>query len=186
MTHKVVFQTERLSVRVSTASDEDVDFLYALWTNRTVMRNVGFPCGLQITRDDVKKQLEQQGATEYDVRLLVFEKTTGRCLGECKLGLPGEDGISETDVKLLPEFWGNGYGTEIKRALVDYLFTHTDCKGVRGTPNRANIASQKMQEAVGGRRVGEGVFVFPAHKRAFTEDVPYYEYLVTREDWETR
>ena len=41
-----------------------------------------------------------------------------------------------------------------------------------------------MQEAVGGKRVGEEVFRFPEEMRAYTCDVPHYIYMVFREDWE--
>jgi RimJ/RimL family protein N-acetyltransferase len=102
------------------------------------------------------------------------------------LGIADDSGVSETDVKLLPQYWGKGYGTEIKRALVDWLFTNTDCRIIRATPNRNNIPSQKMQEAVGGRRVGEGVCEFPESMRDHTVDVPYYIYEVTRKTWERR
>jgi hypothetical protein len=41
-----------------------------------------------------------------------------------------------------------------------------------------------MQEAVGGRRIREGCYKFPESMKAYTIDVPYYEYIVFREDWE--
>ncbi|RKX23729.1 MAG: hypothetical protein DRP45_09800, partial [Candidatus Zixiibacteriota bacterium] len=100
------------------------------------------------------------------------------------LGLPNNEGISETDVKLLPQFWGKSYGSEIKRGLVNYLFTHTNCKGIKATPNKLNIASQKMQESVGAKRVGESIFSFPPEMKDYTSDVPHYIYIVYREDWE--
>jgi len=180
---KVVFETERLTVRVSAPTDHDIDFLHTLWTTPEVMTNVGYPRGLQITRDNVREQLTGQGTVVYRSRLLAFAKSTGECIGECMLSRPGKDGVSETDVKLMPKYWGRGYGTEIKRGLVDYLFTHTNCRGVRATPNRSNVASQRMQEAVGARRVGEGVFEFPESMRGYTSPVYYYEYLVTRVTW---
>ena len=78
---------------------------------------------------------------------------------------PNAEGIVETDIKLLPAHWGNKYGVEIKRGLVDHLFTHTDCKAVEATPNVNNAASIKMQEAVGGARMSENVHHFPESMR---------------------
>jgi len=181
---EIVFQTERLKIRKAMACDADVEFFYRLWTNPEVMTMVGFPQGLRITRDEIRSMFEKAENSEYKRRLLVEIIKTGIPIGECKLGLPDDGGISETDVKLFPEYWGNGYGTEIKRVLVDYLFTHTDCKAVKATPNKNNIASQKMQTAVGGKRVGDGVFRFPEEMRDYTCDVPHYVYMVFREDWE--
>jgi len=61
---------------------------------------------------------------------------------------------------------------EVKQGLVDYLFTHTDCIAVQAAPKRGNVASIKMQEAVGG------VYV--------REEEPYLVYRVSRETWEAR
>ncbi len=180
----MIFETPRLLVRKAIISTEDVELFYRLWTDPRVMTMVGFPQGLRITRDDIRRKIASEDKTAFDKKLIVVLKASSRAIGECKLGRPGDDGISETDVKLLPQFWNHGYGTEIKRGLVDYLFRHTDCRAIQATPNRNNPASQKMQEAVGGRKVGEGIFRFPEAQRAFTCDVPYYIYHVYREDWE--
>jgi RimJ/RimL family protein N-acetyltransferase len=181
---RTVFETERLIIRKARPDDADVDFFYRLWTNPKVMTNVGFPSGLKITPEEIREKIAKETGSEYNGKLLVDLKATGETIGECKLGLPDGTGVSETDVKLMPEFWGNRYGVEIKQGLVDYLFTHTECKAVKATPNKNNAASIRMQEAVGGKRVAEGVFNFPVKMKSWTCDVPYYEYRVTREDWE--
>lgn len=181
-----IFETHRLIIRKAVATDEDVDLFFNLWTDPQVMIFVGFPYGLRITRDEIKATIEKEDETEYDNKLVVELKGSDQRIGECKLGRPDTAGISETDIKLLPQYWGRGYGTEIKRGLVDYLFRNTSCKAVQATPNKRNIASQKMQEAVGGKIVGEGVFHFPDDQKDYTCDVPHYVYHVYREEWERR
>jgi len=156
---------------------------FSLWTDPEVMKNVGFPGGIPITQSEIEDKIRNQGTTPYDRLLVVEMKTTGETIGECKLHAPNQEGIAETDVKLLPEHWGRRYGVEIKRGLVDYLFTHTDCSVVQATPNINNIPSIKMQEAVGGVRVGEAIDEFPEEMKAFTSPVHYYIYHVFREDW---
>ena len=96
---------------------------------------------------------------------------------------PNPEGIARTDIKLLPAFWGKRYGVEVKRALLSHLFTHTDCVAVEAGPNVNNIASIKMQEAVGGVRVGEAVHEFPEKMRDYTTPVRHYVYRVERSDW---
>ncbi|MFH1686580.1 MAG: GNAT family protein [bacterium] len=181
-----VFETERLRIRRSQPTDKDVEFLHRLWTTPEVMINVGFPQGLRITRDKVHRQLTEQPDSEFEVRLLAIRKADGRIIGECKLGRPDCDGISEGDVKLMPEFWRQGFGGEIKKGLVDYTFAHTDAVIIKATPNQNNIGSQRMQETVGARRVGEHVYRFPEHMRSYTCNVPCYVYHLTREEWEKR
>ena len=148
------------------------------------MTNVGFPQGLRITREEIAANLEKQDPAQvFDRYLMVELQATGEVIGECKLGSPDAEGIAETDVKLFPQFWGHKYGVEIKRGLVDYLFRHTDCTAVQASPNVNNVASIRMQEAVGGVRVGEELYEFPAEMQDYTVPVHAYIYRVYRQDW---
>jgi RimJ/RimL family protein N-acetyltransferase len=178
----VVFETERLIVRTAVA--DDADLLYALWTNPRVMTYVGFPHGMRVERSELRERLLKQTGSEFE-RLLVAElKVAGQAIGQCALSRPDGEGVAEPDIKLLPTFWGHKYGVEAWRGLVAYQFAHTDCSIVAATPNVENIASIKMQQAVGGVRVGEGVYEFPEAMRDFTTPVHHYVYHVYRADWE--
>ena len=177
----LVFSTERLHIYV--ASTDDVELYHRLWNDPRVMANVGFPHGLCLTREEIAAQLKDQAKRILDVRLVIVLRSTGEPIGECKLGSPDADGLSTTDVKLLPAFWGSKYGVEVKRGLVGYLFAHTNCQVVEATPNINNIPSIKMQEAVGGVCVGERTYNFPSEMRDFTQTVHSYVYHVRRETW---
>jgi len=178
----IVFETPRLVVRL--ARQADAELFLSLWTSPQVMSNVGFPNGLPITREEIVAQLRARGPSEFEHRLVIDLQDSGEAIGECFMRRPNEQGMAETDIKLLPAFWGKKYGVEVKRALVDHLFTHTDCTAVEASPNVDNVASIKMQEAVGGVRVGEGTFEFPESMRAFTTPVHAYVYRVYRDTWE--
>jgi RimJ/RimL family protein N-acetyltransferase len=150
------------------------------------MANVGFPQGLRISRPEIIDQIGCQRTSAFDRMLVVVLKEIARPIGECVMHPPDEDGIASTDVKLLPSFWGNRYGVEVKRGLLAYLFANTDCSAVQAGPNVANAASIKMQEAVGGVRVGEATYRFPEEMRDFTMPVRHYIYRVYRTDWEKK
>lgn len=171
-TSNQIFTTARLIIR--RARSEDADFLYRLWKNPHVMRNVGFPQGLPITLEQIKKQITRRGTSVYDNYLLVTQRETGEPIGECKLGSPDLQGISSTDVKLSPEFWGQRYGVEVKQGLLDYLFTHAPVLAVEADPAIDNLPSIRMQEQVGGLRVREYESDFARH----------LVYRVHRFDWE--
>ena len=179
-----IFATERLLIRA--AAQPDIDLLYELWSEPRVMTYVGFPQGLRITRAEISQQVQEPLASEFGQVLIVELKDTGQAIGQCCMHAPDEEGIAETDVKLLPAFWGHKYGVEVKRGLVGHLFSHTDCEAVQATPNVNNIASIKMQESVGGGRVGEQVYDFPESMRDYTTPVHHYIYRVYRKDWEQR
>lgn len=171
-------RTDRLLIR--TAGEEDTHFFLQLWTDPGAMQFVGFPHGLLITEAEVRSKLKSQCDSLLTVTLI----DTGAAIGECSIHPPDSEGIARTDVKLLPAFWGNRYGIEIKKALLGYLFTNTLCSAVQATPNVNNVASIKMQEAVGGIRIGEGVYRFPVEMESYTVPVHHYIYQVTRECWE--
>jgi RimJ/RimL family protein N-acetyltransferase len=152
-TFNPIFTTPRLAIRH--ARREDADFLYSLWKNPRVMGNVGFPQGLSITLEQIQNQIASHGASVYDKYLLVTLRATGETIGECKLGSPDLQGVSTTDVKLLPSFWGQGFGGEVKQGLVDYLFSHAPVLAIEADPASNNLPSIRMQEQVGGLRVSE-------------------------------
>ena len=179
---RVIFTTERLVVRAATV--QDIELIYELWTDPRVMANVGFPHGLRTTREEIEERLRKPYDSEFERLLVVELEDTGQPIGQCYMHLPDEKGISETDIKLLPGFWGHKYGVETKRGLVAHLFTNTNCTAVGASPNVGNIASIKMQESVGGVRVGEAVYEFPEYMRDHTTPVHHYIYHVYREDWE--
>ena len=154
----VVFETKRLRVLVGENCPEHLKLFESLWSDPRVMRNVGFAKGMKVDLEQLKGRLDKRitrGSLGLLNRLLLVQsKSSSALMGECWLGQPGEDGVSETDVKLLPAFWGHGYGVEIKRGLLEFLFTETDCQKVKATPNKDNAGSIKMQESVGAVRVG--------------------------------
>lgn len=189
-----IFETTRMLVRKAEPDVDDVELLYELWTDPKVMGFLGYPRGMIINRQEILANIQKSGKSVFNTYLIVERKLTpdeGQPnpeevlrIGECKLGSPDDFGISETDVKLLPRFWGQGYGTEVKRALVDYLFRHTACHYVQATPAVQNEASIRIQEAIGGKRVGEAVFEFPEMMQDFTAPIHHYIYRIDRETWE--
>jgi RimJ/RimL family protein N-acetyltransferase len=148
------------------------------------MRNVGFPKGLPIDAHKIESQLRNQAEGEFGCVLAVVLNSSGELIGQAKMDLPDSNMVARTDIKLLPQFWGNKFGVEIKRALLGYLFANTSCKQVTVDPNVNNVASIRMQEAVGGRKTGEGVHRFPEEMKDYTTDVHYVVYTVFRDDWQ--
>jgi RimJ/RimL family protein N-acetyltransferase len=81
-----------------------------------------------------------------------------------------------------PIFGASATELRVKRALLDHLFTTPIARVVQATPNVENLASIKMQEAVGGLRVAEETFQFPESMRSRnTTPVHHYIYHVARE-----
>jgi RimJ/RimL family protein N-acetyltransferase len=178
---EIIFETERLLIRMAT--ETDIEFFHGLWTNPQVMVHVGYPNGIPLTMEEMKVRPFEQGESEFEALLVVELKENGKPVGECKLGVPDEDGVVEPDIKLLPEFWGHKYGREVWVGLVDYLFRNTDCDAIRTTPNINNTAAIEMYESTGAVQEGQDVFAFPESMRDFTNPVTAYKYRLYRKDW---
>ena len=177
----MIFQTKRLSVRKAVTSD--VEMYLTLWNSSEVMRDVGFPKGLQITSERICKQIENHNETEFDQTLVVIEKESEKKIGECKIGLPNEKGISCPDFKFLPEYWGNGFGNEIISGLCKYTFSKTRAQIIETSPNVNNVASQKMGKTAGGREIRRFVYHFPTEMQHYTKDLHGIIYHICKKDW---
>jgi [ribosomal protein S5]-alanine N-acetyltransferase len=183
MSH-IVFQTPHLRVRRATA--EDASFIYSLWTSPDVMQFVGFPQGLNTSVDEVQREIETTGHADFGSRLIVEQIEDGTRIGQAKLGTVDADGVSEPDIKLHPDSWGRGWGSELWAALIDYTFRHSEASIVQGTPNRNNTASVRMQRGAGMVKVGEGEFANHADRHPGSVSVPYYKMQITRSQWMSR
>ena len=53
------------------------------------------------------------------------------------------------DIKLMPEYWGQGLGTECMRQVVVWLFGHTKCGLLVVPPHRKNPAAERVYEKAG-------------------------------------
>ena len=177
----MIFQTKRLKVRKAVTSD--VEMYLSLWNSGNVMRNVGFPKGLRISSERICKQIEEHDETEFDQTLVVIEKASGERIGECKIGLPNEKGISCPDFKFLPEYWRKGFGKELINGLCKYTFSMTRAKIIETSPNVKNVASQKMAESAGGKEIRRYIYNFPPKMQPYTEDVHGIIYHIHKKDW---
>jgi RimJ/RimL family protein N-acetyltransferase len=69
-------------------------------------------------------------------------------------------------------------------SVLNHLFSNTDCIAVKAAPNANNIASIRMQEAVGGIRISEPTDHFPESMQNDTTPIHHYIYRVSETDWE--
>ncbi|MGB3976420.1 MAG: GNAT family N-acetyltransferase [bacterium] len=159
------------------ANSADIDHIVMLWNDPGVMKYVGYPEGLKITHDAVQKKLADPAQTLLD-RILMVE-CDGECIGQAVMHSPDSRGKSTTEIKLLPKWQAKGFGTKIKRLLLNYLFENTSCLYIEATPSLENGAGIRIQESVGAIRVGRGRFQAPSTCAAIPID--YWIYRVYRE-----
>ena len=85
----------------------------------------------------------------------LFLKETGEYIGEAGILahiMPNNKAI--LGYNLLPEYWGNGYATEITKALVKYLFEVEKAERIEALVADGNGASRKVLEKSGFMQEG--------------------------------
>ncbi|MEM7481368.1 MAG: GNAT family N-acetyltransferase [Acidobacteriota bacterium] len=96
--------------------------------------------------------------------------------------LPNGHRIYEIGYSLAREAWGQGYGSEIARALTAFAFDHLEAHRLFGRVDPANLPSIKILERLGYRR--EGVLRKDLWKENQWWDTGYYGLL--ENEWEAR
>ncbi|MGE5561672.1 MAG: GNAT family N-acetyltransferase [Chloroflexota bacterium] len=160
------FQLVGRRVRLRPFRPADVPGLVRLWTDGRVMANVGFPNGLAFDLAKAERLFEDRYVgvdfVHKGLHLAVTDQS-GAFLGEAFVGranglnapdrAAGAAGalppLSEPDVKLLPEFWGRGFGREIWQLLLDYTFANVPVDVVQVTPRVDNERATRLYASLG-------------------------------------
>ena len=137
-----VFETDRLIVRHYTPEDSD-DF-FSLNGDEEVMRYIRPVKTREETDSFLTEVISYAAANPGFGRMAVIEKTTGIFVGSFAL-IPVENNDNmQIGYAFLPEYWGNGYATEITRGGLRYVFTHTKLDCIYGYTEEPNRPSQKV------------------------------------------
>ena len=145
-----MFETERLRVRHFQPSDLD-DFA-ALCADAEVMRYVGD--GVTLPRSEVERWIDIcqiKYATRGYGTSAVFEKDGGKFIGYCGVVRAPENDLDELIYVFKVEAWGKGYASEVGRAMLDYVFTHSTLERIYATIHPENTASIKVVGKLGLR-----------------------------------
>ena len=121
----MIFETERFIIRRATPAMRDVEFFMRLWNNSQVMK----------PEEILDKLGGNMSGRVWDKKLVIILKEENVAIGECIMGEIGDEGTSDFDFKLLPEYCGKGYATEVMPEIINFLFSHSDSVAVVGTEN---------------------------------------------------
>jgi RimJ/RimL family protein N-acetyltransferase len=182
--------TARLILRHFT--EADADLLLALDSDPEVMRHLhAGPLG---DRETYVKQIRERFLPYYQRFSnrgfwAAVEKASGQFVGWFVLRpamdyrLAAEVQFRSDDVELgyrtHQAFWGRGYATEVSRALIEIAFQDPGVFFVVATTSAQNVASYRVMEKLGMRRV-DGLFALP---------VPYppaLKYEISRQEFAAR
>jgi ribosomal-protein-alanine N-acetyltransferase len=149
-----VLETERLVLRE--LSDGDAPTLFEYFSSPEYTRYLTFDSHntLEHTKrfiDWTREIFEKKDSIRWGIE----QKELGRLIGTCGLHFWRRDiRCAEVGYHIGPPFWGNGYATEVLRALVDFGFQHMNLNRIEGRHNAGNDASGRVMEKLGFKREG--------------------------------
>lgn len=146
---------------------EDLPFLFELWHIPKVMRYADEFPGLRgwSKSDDAKsawtKYQERRAELGLGYIQMILRLPDGTRIGE-SFFVPLPEGYTfgkwekpqgveslMGDIKLRPEYWGQGLGTEGMRQVVRWVFARTNCGLLVVPPHRLNPAASRVYEKAG-------------------------------------
>jgi RimJ/RimL family protein N-acetyltransferase len=154
-------------VVVTELREEDLPFLIELWHIPEVMRYADeFPRLRGWSRsDDLQTAwdtyLEKRSMLGYGYTQLILSLAGGLPIGE-SFFMPLPKGYTfgkwekpknvvslMGDIKLKPDYWGQGLGTEGMLQVVEWFFGNTNCSLLVAPPHRMNPAAERVYEKAG-------------------------------------
>ena len=144
-------------VNLRRTEERDLPFLEKLWNDGRTMASVGFPFGLGVTeeemrrwwvRNEVRNENARLGFIE-DVGHRIVETKLGAAVGESGFSHCPTGGVASLELKIQADHWGKGYGRDALRALIRYTFDHTSLDLVVVEPALDNHRARKLYEKLG-------------------------------------
>ncbi|MDR0862435.1 MAG: GNAT family N-acetyltransferase [Oscillospiraceae bacterium] len=193
----VELETERLRLRACRADDfDDVFALYSDRENMKYTRNI-------ITNADTMREalMRWVGGVDadpcYDFEWIIELKSTDEFIGhalvmdfgwqkEISPDLSYNEGHCETSIFILPQHQRQGYGREIKRAVLDFMFESLNCREHVSSCDERNIASQRIIESVGMKFDHSWDIPKAIDGEQTGETERRRVYTMSRADWEAR
>lgn len=157
-------ETERLVLKKLVEADKErlVSLIGDFRVSKT-LSNVPYP----YTFDDADEWLKIVDNEEFNLNIFLNDDLIGG------VGLtPTEDDFYELGYWLGVEYWEQGYATESVRGLINYAKSNTPCEKFKANVYKENIASAKVLEKNGFKRV-EDREVFSISRQ---ENVPSVNY----------
>ncbi|MDB5988067.1 MAG: N-acetyltransferase [Nevskia sp.] len=164
--------TARLRLRRFTPND--LPLLDRLNSDIEVMRYLGGTATLDATRvvlhDRILRYYDEHPGLGVWASLL---RESQECIGFHLLNHVQGETLIQVGYRLFPQFWGQGYATEMSLALLHYGFAHKRLPTLTANAHLDNHASQRVLLKCGLRRKGERTFAHPAY--AAYANVAYFE-----------
>lgn len=118
---------------------------------------LGIPENIAATREVIRPALENQGdETRKKFCWKIVLKSSGEIIGLCGLTLSADRfNMGEFYYKLIPHFWGQGFGTETAKSIIKFGFEKMKLHRIEAGVATENFRSIRVLEKTG--MINEGV-----------------------------
>lgn len=156
----MIYQSKRLTLKEY--NKEDIDLFYSVFSNTEVMKYAFLQ--RYESKDDIlpyfHKVLENNATFinrpvyEYGIYRSEDNKYIGH--GDIEVYYQNEyGGCGEIGYFILPDFWGQGYATEIARLMLSISFKELKLHRISATCNAYNVSSENIMKKLGMVLEGE-------------------------------
>jgi len=139
----MIFETERLQIRKLNTNDSEL--FYELMSNPNVMNPIPQKVFSRIESDTKLAQLISLETSSKTKIWSLTEKGNDSLIGICGF-LKNDENDNEIAYRLIERFWGQGYGTEIAKGLIEYSFKILNFEKITADVNADNKKSSKILE----------------------------------------
>ena len=117
-----------------------------------------------------------------DFQFAAVTKKNGVLIGSCNFLLSGEGG-SHIGWIVDSDYWNQGYGTEMGRALLRFGFEELNLDCIKACCDAENIGSFRVMEKIGMRREGFLLNCRRAHKKSEKHKSDEVTYTLSKNEW---
>lgn len=180
-----IFESDNLLMRPFAQGDGET--LLKWWHDANIMKHVGFPNGLNISLESVRKSIDQSNR-EHTKNPRYFyaicDKNSGKPIGEISYDQTNaKDDERRIGMKICEtDYQGKGLGKEALHALIKHLFATLNIQTILIDTLHTNTRAQALYEGIGAKRT--------AIKKAYwtnpegsVYDAIFYE--LTKADYQT-
>lgn len=149
-----MIETPRLLFRRTTPADADA--LFPILSDPTTMRFWPRPMMLEEVHAWIDRTIRSYEGHGFG-RYLVTLKDTGELIGDCGIIHSTVDGIEVVDIGYIIHhpWWGRGIASEAAAGVRDHAFDTLGVPVLHANMAHDHIASQRVAEKIGMRRIGE-------------------------------
>ena len=139
---RILFETERLVVRLYDLNDEESFFL--LNGDEEVVRYIRPAKNREECNLFLREIITYSEENPLVGRWAIDEKSTGKNIGMFAI-IPVDDSDKwQLGYSLLKDSWGKGFSTELTKEGITYFFSHLDRSEIYALAETSNMASRKV------------------------------------------